>query len=126
MRRSLQSRYTVMIKADKRGDPHVLDLKFDRFLPYDPDHPSQAIEALVHTIKATLDNEKLDSPVFQLLPGLTSFDAGKVVMVLLILKFREQVAQAAFMREALVTEAHERAFGCRAANTQVRSFNNAS
>ena len=113
-----------MIKADKRGDPHVLDLKFDRYLPYDPDHPSQAVEALVCTIKATLDNEKLDSPVFQLLPGLPSFDAGKVVVVLL--NFRELVEQAASMLEALVTEAHERAFGCRAANTQVRSFNNAS
>jgi len=124
VRRSLKGQYTVMIKADKRGDPHVLDLKFDRYLPYNPDHPSQAVEALVCTIKATLDNEKLDSPVFQLVPGLPSFDAGKVVVVLL--KFREQVELAASMREALVTEAHERAFGCRAANTQVRSFNNAS
>ena len=124
MRRSLKSQYTVMIKADKRGDPHVLDLKFDKYLPYVPDHPSQAVEVLVCTIKATLDNEKLDSPVFQLLQGLPSFDAGKVVVVLL--KFREQVEQAASMLEALVTEAHERAFGCRAANTQVRSFNNAS
>jgi hypothetical protein len=118
-----------MIKADKRGDPHVLDLKFDRYLPYDPDNPSQAVEALVCTIKATLDNEKLDSPVFQLLPGLPSFDAGKFdagKVVVVLLKFREQVEQAASMLEALVTEAHERAFGCRAANTQVRSFNNAS
>jgi hypothetical protein len=48
------------------------------------------------------------------------------MMVVVLLKFREQVEQAASMREALVTEAHERAFGCRAANTQVRSFNNAS
>jgi hypothetical protein len=100
IRHALKSQYTVMIKADKRGDPHVFDLKVDRYLPYDPDHPSQAIEALVQTIKATLDNEKPDSPVFQLLPGLTSFDAGKVVVV--PLKFREQVEQAASSREELL------------------------
>jgi hypothetical protein len=100
IRHALKSQYTVMIKSDKRGDPHVFDLKVDRYLPYDPDHPSQAVEALVQTIKATLNNEKPDSPVFQLLPGLTSFDAGKVVVV--PLKFREQVEQAAPMREDLL------------------------
>ena len=100
IRHALKSQYTVMIKADKRGDPHVFDLKVDRYLPYDPDHPSQAVEALVQTIKATLDNEKPDSPVFQLLPGLTSFDAGKVVVV--PLKFREKVEQAASSREELL------------------------
>ena len=97
IRHAFKSQYTVMIKADKRGDPHVFDLKVDKYFPYDPDHPSQAVVALVQTIKATLDNEKPDSPVFQLLPGLTSFDAGKVVVV--PLKFREQVEQAASMRE---------------------------
>ena len=100
IRHALKSQYTVMIKADKRGDPHVFDLKVDRYLAYDPDHPCQAVEALVQTIKATLDNEKPDSPVFQLLPGLTSFDAGQVVVV--PLKFHEQVEQAAPRRAELL------------------------
>jgi len=45
-----------MIKADKRGPPHGFDLKVDSYLPFDPDHHAQAVEALVQTIKATLDN----------------------------------------------------------------------
>lgn len=99
IRHALRSQYTVMIKAEKRGDPHVFDLKVDRYLPYDPDHPGQAVDALVQTIQATLTNEKPDSPVFQLLPGLTSFDPARVVFV--PLKFREQVEQADGSGEAL-------------------------
>lgn len=90
IRHALRDQYTVMIKSDKRGDPHVFDLKADRYLTYDPDQPENAIDDLVKAIKATLQNENSDSPVFQLLPGLTSFDPAKVVVV--PLKFREKVA----------------------------------
>jgi tetratricopeptide (TPR) repeat protein len=97
IRHALKSQYTVMIKSAKRGDPHVFDLKDDRFLTYDPDNPSQSIKALVKKIIATLNKRNPDSPLFQLLPGLTSFDPDKVVFV--PLKFREQVELVATRRE---------------------------
>ncbi len=93
IRHALRGQYTVIIKSKSRGDPHVFDLNSDRYLPYDPDNPKGALDDLVNTIKATLANEKPDSPVFQLLPGLESFDPSKVVVV--PRKFREKVEQNA-------------------------------
>ena len=93
IRHALRDQYTVMIKSKQRGDPHVFDLKPDRYLAYDPEAPAASVDALVRTIRATLGNESSDSPVFQLLPGLTSFDPGKVIVVPLI--FREKVERAA-------------------------------
>jgi hypothetical protein len=100
IRHALRDQYAVMIKSEVRGDPHVFDLKADRYLPYNPDEPAAAVDDLVKTIKATLQNENSDSPVFQLLPGLTSFDPSKVVVV--PLKFREKVEQVAADREELL------------------------
>jgi hypothetical protein len=100
IRHALRNQYTVMIKSEVRGDPHVFDLKADRYLPYNPDDPAAAIDDLVKTIKATLQNESSDSPVFQLLPGLTSFDPSQVVVV--PLKFREKVDQKAADSEELL------------------------
>ena len=100
IRHALRDQYTVLIKSKKRGDPHVFDLKADRYLPYNPDKPSAAVDDLVKTIKATLKNESADSPVFHLLPGLTSFDSSKVVVV--PLKFRERVEQEAENQEELL------------------------
>jgi hypothetical protein len=93
IRHALRDQYTVMIKADKRGDDHVFDLKADRYYSYDPDEPGAAVDGLEAVIRATLANESADSPVFQLLPGLESFDPAKVVVV--PVKFREEVEQAA-------------------------------
>lgn len=100
IRHALRDQYTVMIKSKGRGDPHVFDLKADRYLLYDPDDPAASVEDLIKTINATLKNESADSPVFQLLPGLTSFDPSKVVVV--PLKFREKVEQVAEDPEALL------------------------
>jgi hypothetical protein len=91
IRHALRNQYTVMIKSEARGDAHVFDLKADRYLPYNPDQPEAAIDSLVETIEATLKSEAADSPVFQLLPGLKSFDPSQVVVV--PLKFREMVVQ---------------------------------
>ncbi len=99
IRHALRNQYTVMIKSTVRGDPHVFDLKADRYLEYNPDEPKAAIDDLVQTIKDTLKNENPDSPVFQLLPGLTSFDSSRVVVV--PLKFQEKVARKDSDREAL-------------------------
>lgn len=100
IRHALRDQYTVMIKSEVRGDPHVFDLKADRYLTYNPDDPKAALDKLVQTIKATLQDETPDSPVFQLLPGLTSFDSSRVVVV--SLKFREKVQQMASDGEELL------------------------
>lgn len=100
IRHALRDQYTIMIKSKERGDQHVFDLKPDRYLSYDPDRPEDSVDNLVATIRTTLSNESSDSPVFQLLPGLESFDPSKVVMV--PLDFRERVEQGASDREELM------------------------
>lgn len=89
IRHALRDQYSVLIKSGARGDKHVFDLNSDRYFSYDPDDPADAVDQLVDVIKATFANEGADSPVFHLLPGLTSFDANKVVVV--PLKFQERV-----------------------------------
>lgn len=105
IRHALRNQYTILIKSDARGDDHVFDLKADRYLPYNPDEPASTVEELVKAIQATLQNENADSPVFQLLPGLTSFDSSKVVVV--PLQFQEQVEQAAIDSKKLFTLCEE-------------------
>ena len=63
IRHALRDQYTVMIKSKERGDPHVFDLKADRYLPYDPDDPAASVDGLVETIRATLKNESADSRI---------------------------------------------------------------
>ena len=57
IRHALRDQYTVMIKSKERGDPHVFDLKADRYLAYHPDKPEESIDDLVKAIRATLKNE---------------------------------------------------------------------
>ena len=99
IRHALKGQYTVTIKSSTRGDPHVFDLNSDRYLPYDPDNPASSVDDLYKTIVATLKNENADSPVFELLPGLESFDPAKVIVV--PLKFREEVERASSDKEKL-------------------------
>ncbi len=100
IRHALRDQYTVMIKSDRRGDAHVFDLKADRYLSYNPDNPGASVEKLVKTIKATLANERADSPVFQLVPGLDRIDLSKVNMV--PLKFREKAEQRGENKKKLI------------------------
>ena len=99
IRHAMRNQYTLMIKSEKRGDPHVFDLGPDRYLPYDPDNPERTIDDLVKAIKATLKSEDADSPVFNLLPGLSSFDPSEAIVV--PLKFRERVEQKASDKDLL-------------------------
>ena len=70
IRHALQDRYTVLIKFPIEGQKAVFDIATDRYMVYDPDHPGASVEALVKRIRATLDNDEPDSPVFRFLPGL--------------------------------------------------------
>ena len=100
IRHALRDQYTVMIRAARRSDPHVFDLKVERYLSYDPDDPAASIEPLVKAIRETLKEEKTDSPVFQLVPGLTAINPDTVVVV--PNAFRERVELAAKNRETLL------------------------
>ncbi len=99
IRHALCDRHTVMIKANKRGDPHVFDLKVDRYLPYDPDDPAASLDKLVKTIAATRAQEGSDSPVFDLIPGLNSLDRGEIDVV--PRDFREEVIRIGDDKEKL-------------------------
>jgi hypothetical protein len=92
IRHALRDKRTFLIKSkeseSKDGDV-PFDLKTDRYLAYDPKDPSGAVAILSAALKLTLDSQKSDSPVYQLLPGLEPADPDKVLIV--PLDFREEV-----------------------------------
>jgi Tetratricopeptide Repeats-Sensor len=97
IRHALRDKRTFLIKstADKPSEgtsqePDVpFDLKTDRYLPYDAKNPSGAVDILAAALKTTVDSQKADSPIYQLLPGLEPADPDKVLVV--PLDFREEV-----------------------------------
>jgi hypothetical protein len=78
------------------GDEVPFDLKTDRYMPYDAGDPAASLSVLIEALKATLDSQDQDSPVFQLLPGLESADPTKFIVV--PLDFREEVERAEFLK----------------------------
>ena len=48
------------------------DLKGERYLSYDQAAPAAAVPRLVQVLQETLANERVDSPVFQYMPGLAT------------------------------------------------------
>jgi hypothetical protein len=87
IRHALRDKRTFMIKS--KGDEVPFDLKTDRYLPYDAGNPAASLDALANALRATLDSQKADSPVYQLLPGLESADVTKFLV--LPSDFREEV-----------------------------------
>jgi tetratricopeptide (TPR) repeat protein len=90
IRHALRNKRTFLIKC--KSDDVPFDLKTDRYLPYDATNPAVGLPALTEALKATLDSQQPDSPVFQLLPGLEPADPSKFVLV--PRDFREEVARA--------------------------------
>lgn len=87
IRHAFRDKRTFMLKS--KGDDIPFDLKTDRYLPYDANNPGASVEALAGALRATLDSQKTDSPVYQLLPGLESADVSK--FLILPPDFREEV-----------------------------------
>jgi hypothetical protein len=87
IRHAFRDKRTFMIKS--KGDDVPFDLKTDRYLRYDAAHPAAAVDALANALRATLDSQKADSPVYQLLPGLESAEVTKFLV--LPSDFREEV-----------------------------------
>ncbi len=91
LRHALRSLRTVMIRA--RGMTAVpFDLRTDRYIDYDAKNPSQALPALVASLQQTKTSERVDSPVFLLLPKLQESDRSQLMPV--PREFQEAVAQA--------------------------------
>jgi len=72
IRHSLRDKKTFLIRCSKDEVP--FDIKTDRYLSYQEDKPSMALGALVAGLKATLLTDKVDSPVFYMLPKLVAQD----------------------------------------------------
>jgi tetratricopeptide (TPR) repeat protein len=90
IRHAFRDKRTFLIRAE--GEEVPFDLKTDRYMPYDATNPSAKLQALIEALIATLDSQKQDSPVFQLLPGLEPADPTRFMLV--PLDFREEVQQA--------------------------------
>ena len=70
IRHAVRNRSTVLIRA--RIDEVPFDLRTDRYLSYDPVSAAASVPQLVQALRETLASERIDSPVFQLLPGFAS------------------------------------------------------
>ncbi|MEM9567576.1 MAG: tetratricopeptide repeat-containing protein, partial [Cyanobacteria bacterium P01_E01_bin.34] len=90
VRHALRDRQTVLIRS--RADTVPFDLKTDRYLSYDNQNPAADIERLVEVLRATQDSQRVDSPIYQLLPDL----APTKVSLLSIVppEFSDEVVQA--------------------------------
>jgi tetratricopeptide (TPR) repeat protein len=95
IRHAFRDKRTFLIRAE--GDEVPFDLKTDRYMPYDAANPSAKLTALIKALRETLDSQKQDSPVFQLLPGLEPTDPTRFILV--PLDFREEVQQAESLKK---------------------------
>jgi len=92
IRHALQDRHTVLIKFAFEGQRPIFDITTDRYLLFDADDPGKAKDALVERIRATLEENEADSPVFRFLPALVPQDRDLFVNV--PLEFREDLELA--------------------------------
>ena len=100
IRHAFRDKRTFLIKSkedktkeiDTKEQEAPFDLKTDRYLSYDGGDPALSVEALANALNATLDSQRADSPVYQLLPALEPSDPDKFLVV--PLDFREEVERA--------------------------------
>lgn len=79
IRHALRDKRTLLVRCQADGFP--FDLQTDRYFVYEKENPSQSLEFLVQALHQTLSSDKIDSPVFHLLPGLTAQDPKKFLPV---------------------------------------------
>lgn len=95
IRHGLRPNATFLLRADIA--PYPFDLQTDRYLAYDANDPAAKVAELAAALKATVDSERVDSPVYQLLPGLKPPDPA--VLRVVPAEFREAVVYARDMGE---------------------------
>jgi len=92
IRHALQDRHTVLIKFKFDGQKPIFDIATDRYMLFDADDPGKSKDELVQRIRATLEGNEADSPVFRFLPSLVPQERELFVNV--PLEFREDVELA--------------------------------
>jgi hypothetical protein len=90
IRHALRNKRTFLVRAE--GDRYPFDLQTDRYFTYDAKAPAAKLDLLMTALRQTLDSEATDSPVFNLLPGLTEQDRSHFLPV--PRDFREEVDRA--------------------------------
>lgn len=73
IRHALQPGNTFLIRGDNRSK-YPFDLQTDRYFTYDVSDPGAHAVALATALRSTLADQSPDSPIFRLLPGLTTHD----------------------------------------------------
>ncbi len=79
IRHGLRENTTFLLRANV--DKYPFDLSTDRYLVYDPKDPAAALRELTRALKATLISNRIDSPVYQVLPGLRPPDPSVLHVV---------------------------------------------
>src|SRR5215217_1592939 len=100
VRHALRGKRTFLIRgrgADLKTDEVPFDIKTDRYLTYDGTNPKISLNDLIEGLRQTINSEKQDSPVFQLLPDLAEQDRARFLPV--PRGFREQVERAKEAKE---------------------------
>jgi hypothetical protein len=78
IRHALRKRRTVLIRGVPAADETPFDNLTDRYLSYALDKPRAAVQLLISTLVATLASERIDSPIFMMLPALPEVDPASV------------------------------------------------
>lgn len=95
IRHALRGKRTFLLRAASLTlppDEVPFDVRTDRYLSYDAQQPAAALPQLQAALRETLLSEDQDSPVFQLLPGLT--EQNKSHFLVVPTEFREEVQRA--------------------------------
>jgi hypothetical protein len=79
IRHGLRPRATFMINAEV--DQFPFDIQGDRYLAYDKADPAASVDALARGLKATVDSERTDSPVYRVLPELPPPDPAALRII---------------------------------------------
>lgn len=80
IRHALRDKRTILIKCPG-FDETPFDIIGYRYLSYDKDHPKESLPDLISMLKETLEGERKDSPVFNVLPFLKMQDPEKYLAV---------------------------------------------
>jgi len=81
IRHGLRPNATIMIRSPVPEHAYPFDLQTDRYLTYDANAPADKLAALVEMLEQTIGSGRVDSPVYQLLPGLKPPDPGVLKVV---------------------------------------------
>jgi hypothetical protein len=79
VRHALRDRHTFLLRSDV--DKFPFDLQTDRYFTYNKDAPGDSVERLYQALRATLDSDKPNSPVFALLPKMEEQDPSRFLVV---------------------------------------------